>query len=113
MLRIKSGWTTSTVQLGPRIYHFGKIPLLHFRAQWKIGKTLIACIHHIGLIPVSKIPNLETLMQRQKRMLSNVNTTITVAGNGARTTVIIHKISELAVMLELQHQSKPHNPESA
>ena len=52
-------------------------------------------------------------MQRQKRMLSNVNTTITVAGNGARTTVIIHKISELAVMLELQHQSKPHNPESA
>jgi len=96
MLRIKSGWTTSTVQLGLQTFHFGKI--LH---------------HNIGLIPVSKIPNLETLIQRQKRTLSNVNTTITVAGNGARTTVIIHKILELAVMLGQHHQSKPHNPESA
>ena len=112
MERTKSGWTTSTVQLGLQTFHFGKIPQLQKRAQCKIGRTL-AAPQHIGSIHVSKIPNLETLIQRQKRTLSNVNTTITVAGNGARTTVIIQKISELAVMLGQHHQSKPHNPESA
>ena len=92
----KSGWTTSTVQLGPRIYHFGKI-----------------LYHHGGLIRGSIIPNPGMLMPHRKRTLSNVNTTITAAGNGARTTALMQTMSELAVMLGQHHQSLPHNPESA
>jgi hypothetical protein len=65
----------------------------------------------IGLILASKIHNLDTLWPRQKRMLSNVNTTITVVGNGARTIAPMQTISELAVMLGHHHQSLLHNPE--
>jgi len=63
MLRIKSGWTTSTAQCGPRIYHFGKIPPdshspdrrtnLQFRARCRIGRILIAA-HRIDLIRDSR-----------------------------------------------------------
>jgi len=97
MVQIRYGWTILTVQVGPLIYHFGKI------LQW----------NHGGLIPNSIIPNLGMRMQHRKRTLSNVNTIITVAGNGDRTTAIMIKISELDVMLRHPHRSLPHNLESA
>jgi hypothetical protein len=45
--------------------------------------------------------------------IEHVNITIMEVGNGALTTAIIHKISELDATQRQNHQSLEHNPESA
>jgi len=109
--RTRSGWTTLTVQLGPQIYHFGKITTVdlkvlntgQFRARWRLGRTLIAD-HRGASIHDSPITNRDTLITQQKLTWNNVNTTTKISGNGARTTALMRKISELAVTQGHQRQ---------